>query len=157
MKDAPVDKLRISVRIKSIAVEAFGRHLKRVDASALFLFACKIRPVKTYIPVGNRLNCGCFLPACNFTDALLFSLNSLRFVGKGLTGTGLFPTVPTVMRPCDGTSGLVRGNRRKAVFAFKGCFPVAFVAGIHGSHGLCSHYFSRKGVFDESLLSLAVI
>lgn len=23
------------------------------------------------------------------------------------------------MRPCDGTSGLVRGNRRKAVFAFK--------------------------------------
>lgn len=24
------------------------------------------------------------------------------------------------MRPCDGTSGLVRGNRRKAVFAFKG-------------------------------------
>lgn len=28
-----------------------------------------------------------------------------------------------MMRPCDGTSGLVRGNRRKAVFAFKGgCF-----------------------------------
>ena len=26
------------------------------------------------------------------------------------------------MRPCDGTSGLVRGNRRKAVFAFKGLF-----------------------------------
>lgn len=25
-----------------------------------------------------------------------------------------------MMRPCDGTSGLVRGNRRKAVFAFKG-------------------------------------
>lgn len=24
-----------------------------------------------------------------------------------------------MMRPCDGTSGLVRGNRRKAVFAFK--------------------------------------
>lgn len=27
------------------------------------------------------------------------------------------------MRPSDGTSGLVRGNRRKAVFAFKGLFP----------------------------------
>lgn len=100
---------------------------------------------------------GVFLPACNFADALLLSLNLLRFVGKGLTGTGLFLTVPAVMRPCDGTSGLVRGNRRKAVFAFKGCFPAAFVAGIHGSHGLCSHYFSRNGVFDESLLSLAVI
>lgn len=71
--------------------------------------------------------------------------------------TGLFLTVPTVMRPCDGASGLVRGNLLKAVFAFKGCFPAAFVAGIHGSHGLCSHYFSRNGVLDESLLSLAVI
>ncbi len=100
---------------------------------------------------------GVFLPACNFTDALLLSLNSLRFVGKGLTGTGLFLTVPTVMRPCDGTSGLVRGNRLKAVFAFKGCFPAAFVAGIHGSHGLCSHDFSRSGVIDAGLLSLAVI
>ena len=98
-----------------------------------------------------------FLLACNFTDARLLSLNSLRFVGKGLTVTGLFLTVPTVMRPCDGASGLVRGNRLKAVSAFKGCFPAAFVAGIHGSHGLCSHYFSRNGVFDESLLSLAVI
>ena len=26
------------------------------------------------------------------------------------------------MRPCDGTSGLVRGSRRKAVFAFNGPF-----------------------------------
>ena len=26
------------------------------------------------------------------------------------------------MRPCDDTFGLVRGNRRKAVFAFKGLF-----------------------------------
>lgn len=34
----PVDKLRISTKIKSIAVEAFGRHLKRVDASALFFW-----------------------------------------------------------------------------------------------------------------------
>lgn len=98
-----------------------------------------------------------FLLACNFTDARLLSLNSLRFVGKGLTGTGLFLTVPTVMRLCDGTSGLVRGNRRKAVFTFKGCFPAVFVAGIHGSHGLCSHDFSRSGVIDAGLLSLAVI
>lgn len=44
------------------------------------------------------------------------------FFGKGLTGIALFLKVPTVMRPCDGTSGLVRGNRRKAVFAFKGLF-----------------------------------
>lgn len=100
---------------------------------------------------------GVFLPASNYTGALLFSLNSLRFVGKGLTGIGLSLTVPVVMRPCDGASGMVRGNRRKAVFAFKGCFPAAFVAGIHGSHGLCSHYFSRNGVFDETLPSLAVI
>lgn len=30
------------------------------------------------------------------------------------------------MRPCDGTSGLVRVNRRKAVFAFKGLFSGGF-------------------------------
>ena len=30
-----------------------------------------------------------------------------------------FPTVPTLMRYCDSTSGVVRGTRRKAVFAFK--------------------------------------
>ena len=63
---------------------------------------------------------GVFLLTCNFTDALLLSLNSLRLAGKGLTEIGFFLNVPTVMRPCDGTSGLVRGNRRKAVFAFKG-------------------------------------
>lgn len=56
----PVDGLRISTRIWSIAVEAFGRHLKTVDASALFLFGCKIRRVKTYISVGKRRNWGCF-------------------------------------------------------------------------------------------------
>ena len=36
MAVGPTDKQRLSIRIKSIAVEAFGRHLKRVDASALF-------------------------------------------------------------------------------------------------------------------------
>lgn len=35
--DAIVDKQLISIRIKPIAVEAFGRHLKRADASALFI------------------------------------------------------------------------------------------------------------------------
>lgn len=58
--DVTVDKQLISIRIKTIAVEAFGRHLKRVDASALFLFGCKIRPVKTYISIGKRRNFGCF-------------------------------------------------------------------------------------------------
>lgn len=55
---------------------------------------------------------GVFLFACNITDALLFGLNSLRFPSEGLTGIGLFLKVPTVKRLCDGTSGLVRGNRR---------------------------------------------
>ena len=40
--------------------------------------------------------------------------------GTGLTHSGFSLKVIVVMRPCDGTSGLVRGNRRKAVFAFKG-------------------------------------
>lgn len=57
--DVTVDKQLISIRIKPIAVEAFGRHLKRVDVSALF-FGCKIRPVKTYISIGKRRNYGCF-------------------------------------------------------------------------------------------------
>lgn len=60
LKDVTVDKLRISTRIKTIAVEAFGRHLKRVDASALFLFGCKFRPVKTCISIEKRRNGGCF-------------------------------------------------------------------------------------------------
>ncbi len=34
-----------------------------------------------------------------------------------------FPYSSSLMRPCDSMSGLVRGNRRKAVFAFKGLFP----------------------------------
>lgn len=38
----------------------------------------------------------------------------------GLTAPEFSLKVTVVMRPCDGTSGLVRGNRRKAVFAFKG-------------------------------------
>lgn len=69
---------------------------------------------------GKDVVAGVFLLACNFTDALLLSLNSLRLAGKGLTEIEFFLNVSTVMRPCDGTSGLVRKNRRKAVFAFKG-------------------------------------
>ena len=45
------------------------------------------------------------------------------FLGLGLIGAGLLLYSLSLMRPCDGTSGLVRGNRRKAVFAFRGCFP----------------------------------
>ena len=58
--DATVDKQLMSIRIKAIAVEAFGRHLKRVDVSALFLFGCKIWPVKTYISIEKRRNSGFF-------------------------------------------------------------------------------------------------
>ena len=52
----PVDKHRISIKMLAIAVEAFGRHLKRVDASALFFcrFVRKIRPLKTCILLGKR-------------------------------------------------------------------------------------------------------
>lgn len=46
----------------------------------------------------------------------------------GLTDPEFSLKVIVVMRPCDGTSGLVRENRRKAVFAFKGCFGKDFVA-----------------------------
>ena len=72
--------------------------------------------------LGKDVIAGVFLLACNFTDAWLLGLNSLRLAGKGLTEIGFFLNVPTVKRPCDGTSGLVRGNRRKAVFAFKRLF-----------------------------------
>lgn len=40
--------------------------------------------------------------------------------GIGLTDPEFSLKAIIVMRPCDGTSGLVRRNRRKAVFAFKG-------------------------------------
>lgn len=86
--DVTVNKQLISIRFKPIAVEAFGRHLKRVDASALCLFGCKIRPVKTYISIGKRRNSGCFfLLACNFTDAHLLGSNSQRILCRGLTAT----------------------------------------------------------------------
>lgn len=64
----------------------------------------------------------------DFGAYLLLSadLAALAYVGLaqigdiGLTDPEFPLKVIDVMRPCDGTSGLVRGNRRKAVFAFKG-------------------------------------
>ena len=58
-------------------------------------------------------------------------LSALTYVGPAqigdirLTNPEFSLKVIVVMRPCDGTSGLVRGNRRKAVFAFKTlvCWP----------------------------------
>lgn len=89
---------------------------------------------------------GVFLLTCNFTDALLLSLNSLRLAGKGLTEIGFFLNVPTVMRPCDGTSGLVRGNRRKAVFAFKGLFSEGHLSRFRfGTVGFFYRYFRKRG------------
>lgn len=74
----PVDKLRRSTRIKSIAVEAFGRHLKRVDASALFCLDVRFGMLKLTSQLRKGEIAGVFLIACNFTDAWLLSLNSLR-------------------------------------------------------------------------------
>lgn len=61
---------------------------------------------------------GVFLLACNFTDAWFLGLNSLRLFLLRVDRGRAFPNSPSLMRPCDGTSGLVRGSRRKAVFAF---------------------------------------
>lgn len=88
-----------------------------------FCFGCKIRPAKTYISIEKRRNCRCFSARCNSTDAWLPGLNSLRFSRLRIDRGWAFPYSPSLMRPCDGTSGLVRKNRRKAVFAFKGLFP----------------------------------
>ena len=78
--------------------------------------------------LGKDVVAGAFLLTCNFTDALLLSLNSLRLAGKGLTAIGFFLNVPTVMRPCDGMSGLVRKNRRKAVLRLRDLFPKGIIA-----------------------------
>ena len=70
--------------------------------------------------LGKDEMAGVFLLAYNFTDAWLLGLNSLRFSRFRVDrGWASFYSL-SLMRPCDGTSGLVRGNRRKAVFAFKG-------------------------------------
>lgn len=76
----PVDKQLSLTKTWSIAVEAFGRHLKRVDASALF-FCLDVRFGLSKLTSQLRkdeIACD-FLLARNFTDALLLSLNSRRF------------------------------------------------------------------------------
>lgn len=62
-----------------------------------------------------------------------------------MTGIGLFLKVSTVMRPCDGTSGLVRGNRRKAVFAFKWLFPGGIHSGFHSRALSDAVFFGSAG------------
>lgn len=59
--DVIVVKQVISVRIKSIALEAFGRHLKRADASVLF-FCLDVRfgQAKTRISFGEKQISGGF-------------------------------------------------------------------------------------------------
>lgn len=101
--------------------------------------------------LGKDVVAGVFLLTCNFTDALLLSLNSLRLAGKGLTEIGFFLNVPTVMRPCDGTSGLVRGNRRKAVFAFKGLFSEGHLSRFRfGAVGFLSLFSEERGKPETS-------
>lgn len=87
----------------------------------------------TRLSTGANVDFGALLlwrliDSADFGAYLLLSadLAALAYVGLaqigdiGLTGPEFSLKVVVVMRPCDGTSGLVRGNRRKAVFAFKG-------------------------------------
>lgn len=54
------------------------------------------------------------------------------------------------MRPCDATSGLVRGNRRKAVFAFKGLFSKGYLSRFRfGAVGLIA-VFGSAGKSETS-------
>lgn len=62
-----------------------------------------------------------------------------RISGIGLTDPELSLKVSLVMRPCDGMSGLVRGNRRKAVFAFKGLF----------TEGICPYPLLGSGLLSR--------
>lgn len=56
------------------------------------------------------------------SEMVVWSLQraDLGIRGIGLTDPEFSLKAIIVMRPCDGTSGLVRRKRRKAVFAFKG-------------------------------------
>ena len=69
--------------------------------------------------LGKDVVAGVFLLTCNFTDTRLLGLNPLRFSRLRIDRGWASPYSSSLKRPCDGTSGLVRGNRRKAVFAFK--------------------------------------
>lgn len=66
-----------------------------------------------------------------------------------MIGIGLFLKVSTVMRPCDGTSSLVRGNRRKAVFAFKGLFPADFVAVFASGRSVLPCFAEVRGKIED--------
>ena len=72
--------------------------------------------------LGKDVVAGVFLLTCNFTHTRLLGLNSLRFSRLRIDRGWASPYSSSQKRPCDGTSGLVRGNRRKAGFAFKGLF-----------------------------------
>ena len=52
------------------------------------------------------------------------------------------------MRPCDGTSGLARGNRRKAVFAFKGLFFIADLSHFRSDQLIYIAYFGSAGKIE---------
>lgn len=67
-----------------------------------------------------------------------------------MTGIGLFLKVLVVRRPCDGTSGLVRGNRRKAVFAFKGLFALGRLARFSLSGARFTAFFRKCGEKSET-------
>ena len=110
----------MSIGINPIALEASGRHLKWVDTSAPICLDVRFGLTKLTSQLRKGQIAGVFLPACNYTDAGLFGLNSLRFSRLRIDRGWAFPYSPSVMRPRVGTSGLVRGNRRKAVFALRG-------------------------------------
>lgn len=61
--------------------------------------------------LGKDVIAGAFLLACNFTDTGLLSLNLLRCSRLRIEWDRAFPYSPSLMRPCDGTSGLVLENR----------------------------------------------
>lgn len=88
---------------------------------------------------------GVFLLACNFTDEWLPSLDSQRVSRLRIDWDRVFLKVPTVMRPCDGTSGLVRGNRRKAVLRFSGCFPAEFAAAFASGRSVLLPFSEVRG------------
>ena len=62
-----------------------------------------------------------------------------ELIGIGLMASELSLKVSLVMRPCDDTFGLVCGNRRKAVFAFKGLF----------TEGICSYPLLGSGLLSR--------
>lgn len=52
------------------------------------------------------------------------------------------------MRPCDDTFGLVRENRRKAVFAFKGLFTEGHLFVFASGSGFLSRILEMQGKIE---------